>query len=55
MKGTSINILIKDENCDNLIKQTIEFLEVVKKLKIDNKLNLVVKKENVKNTCCIVN
>ena len=32
-RQSEFKIVIRDENCDNLIKQTIEFLEVVKGLK----------------------
>jgi len=53
VRDLQYRIVIKDESCDNLIKQTIEFLNVVKDLKKENGLNIQVFKDDVREACCI--
>jgi len=39
-KNSKFEIVLKNENCDNLIRQTVEFLEVVKGLKREGRLDI---------------
>ena len=45
--------MLRDENCDNLIKQTIEFLEVVKGLQTESGLDVEVVIQDIKEPCCV--
>ena len=58
--GTSYNneqirVILKKENCDNLIKQTIDFLHIIRDFKRQNKLKIGVFIEDIREPCCICN